>query len=48
MERTGIVTDAEIGKIVKAILSRGNDVEVKKNKSENIVIYEVSRKNVAK
>lgn len=42
------MTDAEIGRTVRAILSRGHDVEVKKNKSGDIVVYEVERKNATK
>ena len=45
MERTGIVTDAEIGKVTREIAHRGNTAEVRENK-DGIVILEVVKKIV--
>lgn len=41
------LTAAEVATI-EDILDRGNDAEVKLNKTGEIVIYEVERKNVTK
>lgn len=41
------MTELEIGKAVKEILSRDNTAVVKRNKERNITVYEIN-KNIVK
>lgn len=41
------MTELEIGKVVKQILSRDNTAVVKRDKERNITVYEI-KKNIVK